>query len=332
MDLRTIIQAHWGIAPTQVQVIQEGLINQSWWVRTSTADYVLQQINTEVFKHPLELQQQLVALSKSIQLDTLVPLQYCKTHLGSALIQAEDKTFRLLKAISPSKTLNEVTVANAQLAAAALLEFHAALGKLTLTNWRPPIDHFLDIDLRMQAYQSAKLSAPLQRLALASEAMSRIEANWAALVDWKTLSDQAERVLIHADPKLSNFLFHPNGKQVRGLIDWDTIQYGTPYYDYGDMIRSFCSYGEDADEKDGLFRADIFEALLTTFAGEQQNLFTAALGVITVQALRFLTDYLNGDVYYKVQDAQHNLRRATNQLELATALQAYWTTTRKRGQ
>ena len=91
-------------------------------------------------------------------------------------------------------------------------------------------------------------------------------------------------------------------------------------------------YGEDADEKDGLFRADIFEALLSTFAGEQQNLFTAALGVITVQALRFLTDYLNGDVYYKVQDAQHNLRRATNQLELATALQAYWTTTRKRGQ
>ena len=206
MDLRTIIQAHWGIAPTQVQVIQEGLINQSWWVRTSTADYVLQQINTEVFKHPLELQQQLVALSKSIQLDTLVPLQYCKTHLGSALIQVEDKTFRLLKAISPSKTLNEVTVANAQLAAAALLEFHDALRRQALTNWRPPIDHFLDIDLRMQAYQSAKLSAPLQRLALASEAMSRIEANWAALVDWKTLSDQAERVLIHADPKLNSQL------------------------------------------------------------------------------------------------------------------------------
>lgn len=332
MDIKKLLHTHWGISSTQIIPITEGLINQTWLVRCASADYILQQINTEVFKQPAVLQEQLVGLSLSIEIKNLVPLQYIQTRVGLSYIENENKVFRLANAITPSLTLTNVTTQNARLAALALLEFHEALKSISALNWTPPIAHFLDVEFRLISFEKAKLLAGSSRKSLASEVVSKLEENWAALLDWKKLSDQAEKVLIHADPKLSNFLFHPNGTQVRALIDWDTIQLGSPFYDYGDMVRSFCSRGEDADPEQPLFRNEIFEVLAQTFAVDEEHLFTAALGVILVQATRFLTDYLQDDIYYKVNDELHNLRRAANQLRLAEELKNYWFTTRKRAQ
>ena len=329
MEIRSLLQTHWGISSTQIIPITEGLINQTWLVRSADADYILQQINTEVFKQPAVLQEQLVGLSLSIEIKNLVPLQYIQTQAGSSYVENENKVFRLVTAITPSLTLTTVTPQNARLAALALLEFHEALKSQSALNWTPPIARFLDVEFRLTSFEKAKTRASLSRKSLALEVISSLEAYWPALLAWKQLSDQAEKVLIHADPKLSNFLFHPNGKQVRALIDWDTIQLGCPYYDYADMIRSFCSYGEDADTQGRQFKEEIFEALADTFAVDEEKLFTAALGVILVQATRFLTDYLQEDLYYKVNDELHNLRRAANQLRLAAELKNYWFTTRK---
>lgn len=329
MEIRSLLQTHWDLAPSQVVPITEGLINQTWLVRSATADFILQEINTTVFQAPNILQAQLVTLSSSIQLPDLVPLQFISTKDGSALLHLEAKVYRLLKAISPSKTLSTVTAQNAQLAAAGLLSFHKALQSVGAANWQAPIAHFLDVDFRLQAYERAKSLAREPRKAKAAALVSTVEANWSALLDWKALSNEAEQVLIHADPKLGNFLFHPNGKQLRALIDWDTIQLGSPYYDYGDMIRSFCSHGEDATEHAQLFKEEIFEVLVAAFEVDEAKLYTAARGVILVQALRFLTDYLEEDRYYKVKDEEHNLRRTANQLRLASALKNYWFTTRR---
>lgn len=329
MDVRSLLQTHWNLSPSQVVPITEGLINQTWLVRTAAADYILQQINTEVFKEPAVLQQQLVDLSASIQLPSLVPLDYCLISKGAALTQVEGKTFRLLKAITPSTTVQTATVQNARLAALALLEFQAALGSVSIEEWKSPIPRFLDVEFRLTSFGKAKSLARESRKEKAAAFVSKLEADWAALLAWKQLSDEVEPVLIHADPKLGNFLFHPNGKQVRALIDWDTIQLGSPYYDYGDMIRSFCSHGEDYAEHAQLFKEEIFEVLVAAFAVDEAKLYTAARGVILVQALRFLTDYLQDDRYYKVKDEEHNLRRAANQLRLASELKDYWLTTRR---
>ena len=332
MDIKKLLQTQWGISAHQIIPITEGLINQTWLVRCASADYILQQINTEVFKQPVVLQQQLVDLSLSIEIQNLVPLQYSQTRAGSSYIAHENKVYRLVKAITPSLTLTAVTTQNARLAALALLEFHKALKSVSALNWTPPIAHFLDVEFRLTSFEKAKALASASRKSLALELVSKLEENWEALLDWKKLFDQEDKVLIHADPKLSNFLFHPNGKQVRALIDWDTIQLGSPYYDYADMIRSFCSRGEDADAQAALFKEEIFEALAETFAVDKEKLFTAALGVILVQATRFLTDFLQEDIYYKVKDELHNLRRASNQLRLAEELKNYWLTTRKQAQ
>jgi hypothetical protein len=79
MDIRSLLQTHWELSPSQVVLITEGLINQTWLVRNTTADFILQEINTAVFQAPFVLQAQLVTLSLSIQLPDLVPLQYIST-------------------------------------------------------------------------------------------------------------------------------------------------------------------------------------------------------------------------------------------------------------
>jgi thiamine kinase-like enzyme len=331
MELRGFIEKHWGIFPTQIQAINEGLINQTWLVRCASTDFILQQINTIVFKDPQTLQGQLQALSEQIKLSNLVPLAYVHTHDQQTFIQTDGKTYRLLRAITPSVTLTKVSADNARLAAKALLEFHTALAEMNPGNWIAPIDHFLDVSYRIEHFEKALKNAESPKLSLAQKQIASLQENEKSLNAWRDLLAKEPKVLIHADPKLSNFLFHPNGKQVRALIDWDTIQLGSPYYDYADMLRSFCSWGEDVDENEMLFRPDVFESLMESIGADQSKLLVAIQGVILVQAMRFLTDFLQNDVYYKVNDDLHNLRRTKNQLRLVSELKAYWLTTRRRG-
>jgi hypothetical protein len=97
------------------------------------------------------------------------------------------------------------------------------------------------------------------------------------------------------------------------------------------MIRSYCSVGEDVNEDQSVFRKEIYEVIQDALGVDPVALWCAATGVIMVQALRFLTDYLENDRYYRVKDQEHNLRRAINQLKMVEELNAYWLTTQKRG-
>lgn len=331
MDLKALVNIEWGLTSTNILPIDNGLINRTWLVRTPTADFILQNVNTIVFKDPGTLQEQLVRVAAQIELPHLVPLHYIPTRKGQQLLMIEGQTFRLARAISPGTTLHIATELNARLAAKALQEFHSALSRLDARNWKAPIADFLDVAKRMASYESAKGAATPERKQKASRAMQDIEANWEMLRNWQHFLENQPKVLIHADPKLSNFLFHPNGKTVRALIDWDTIQLGSPFYDYGDMIRSYCSVGEEVNRDQKIFRKEIYEVIQDALDVDPIALRCAATGVIMVQALRFLTDYLENDRYYKVKDEAHNLRRAMNQLKMVEELNADWLTTQKRG-
>lgn len=329
MDLKALVNIEWGLTSTHILPVDHGLINRTWLVRTPTADYILQNVNTIVFREPQVLQDQIVKLTNSIQLPTLVPLKFLPTKKGLYLLFSEGQTYRLSNAITPSLTLNEVTEENTRLAAKALIEFHVALGLIKINHWKAPIKHFLEVPFRIESYQIAMQNAKLERLVRASRIIDSIQRNWDLIVNWQHFNDNEEKCLIHGDPKLSNFLFHPNKKQVRAIIDWDTIQFGNPYYDYADMVRSYCSLGEDLNSRKSLFRQDIFEALQETFQVDVKKLIVASCGVILIQAIRFLTDFLQNDKYYKIEHDEHNLFRAENQLKLALELKAYGITTHK---
>lgn len=128
----------------------------------------------------------------------------------------------------------------------------------------------------------------------------------------------------HNDTKLNNILFK-DGKCL--VIDLDTVMRGFVMFDFGDMVRTFTSPALE-DEKDLLktqFRVDHFEALSKGYLEvlkhelsviEKESLLLGALNIIYEQVLRFLTDYLKGNVYYKVAYPEHNLIRTRTQLKL----------------
>mgnify|MGYP001812539435 FL=1 len=136
----------------------------------------------------------------------------------------------------------------------------------------------------------------------------------------------------HNDTKISNALFDLEGKGLC-VIDTDTIMPGIVHYDFGDAIRTICNSAAE-DERDlerVYFKKDLYDAYSRGFLEkvgasitdlEKKYLPLGAKTMTFIMALRFLTDYLNGDIYYKTQFEDHNLVRSKNQLKLIESFEA----------
>ena len=118
------------------------------------------------------------------------------------------------------------------------------------------------------------------------------------------------------------------------LVDFDTVMPGYFFSDIGDMIRSMaCSHDENSTAFDKLkIRKSYYEAILDGYLSTMKKYFTdaemkhihyAGLMMIYMQALRFLADYLNGDVYYNIKYPEQNYDRAKNQLLLLQQLEEF---------
>lgn len=137
---------------------------------------------------------------------------------------------------------------------------------------------------------------------------------------------------IHGDPKIDNFLFDENGLAV-GMLDLDTVAMGIVHYDLGDCLRSCCNRaGEEGGAgREVAFDLEICRALLQGYFNEAHGLLTAeqrafifdaVLGITFELGLRFLTDHLGGNSYFRVQQDGENLLRASRQFRLAEAIAA----------
>jgi len=137
----------------------------------------------------------------------------------------------------------------------------------------------------------------------------------------------------HGDPKVDNVMIDDVTGQAVGIIDLDTIKPGLVQYDIGDCLRSGCNpLGEDAEDIDAVyFDMDLCRAILQGYLPLVREFYTAddyaylyaAVRLLTLeQGLRFFTDYLEGNVYYKVKHARHNLTRALVQFKLVESIEA----------
>ncbi len=133
----------------------------------------------------------------------------------------------------------------------------------------------------------------------------------------------------HNDTKLDNILFSADGNTY--VIDLDTVMPSTVLFDYGDMVRTFTSPAAE-DEKDiskVSLRVEHFEALTKGYLDglqgdlqdiEKENLLLGAKTIIYEQVLRFLTDYLQNNPYYKVKYPEHNLVRTRTQIKILDSI------------
>jgi Ser/Thr protein kinase RdoA (MazF antagonist) len=156
---------------------------------------------------------------------------------------------------------------------------------------------------------------------------------WASVLEDALARGELRLRPIHGDPKINNFLIDDQTGQAVSLIDLDTVKPGLVHYDIGDCLRSCCNVlGEETTQFDAVwFDLDLCRAILEGYLSVAAGFLDAqdvaylyeCMRLITFElGLRFFTDYLEGDVYFKVKHRQHNLHRALVQFKLTQSIEA----------
>ncbi len=209
-----------------------------------------------------------------------------------------------------------------------IARFQSMLMGLGMDGIADTIPGFHDLFMRLEQYEESLNNASSERLDEAGQMTGLTSAYVPAMVDLYTASAAMKLPvrLTHNDTKFNNILFGKDGVATC-LIDLDTVMKGYAWFDFGDALRT-CASTAPEDEPDPAkigFRMDIFRAFSEGFLAEAKCYLTAEevsvlhrapAAFAFMQGLRFLTDFLNGDVYYRIRSANHNLVRAVAQYTL----------------
>ena len=342
MDLGAIARSFPACSDGELRItpIAGGLINATYRVEVAgqSQQFILQRINTTVFPNPAA-----VARNHNLVNELLAQADYprqlvrqLKTTTGHDLLLAGPHgAWRLLNFVPGAHTIHKADCpATAFEAAKTLSEFLFYLNQAPGAAPEETLPGFVDFGKRMRDYQVALGAASPARRQQAAAAIHTVNDHSALPDQWLAwqAAGQLPRRIIHGDPKISNVLFDEAN---RGLcvIDLDTVMSSTLLYDFGDMARSYTNNTmEDDAQVASVFDPAMYQAVKQGFSYhlggllapiEAENLDYAAQLVIFIQAVRFLTDYLNGDVYYATHYATQNLDRTQNQLRLLTELRCF---------
>ena len=328
-----------------VKPLGSGLINDTFWVRTNEVDkpdYVLQRINHRIFTDVEMLQRNIELVTGHLRKKLLAEgvvdidrrvLRFVPTFDGKTYHFDGQNYWRVSVYIADTVTVDEVTPQSSYDCGRAFGDFQEQLIDLG-EPLGETIPDFHNMELRISQLRQALVSDIARRVKEVSKELELIETH----ADEMCLAEQLHRQgllpkrICHCDTKVNNMLFDKEGN-VLCIIDLDTVMPAYIFSDYGDFLRTAAnSQPEDSPELDKIaFRWDIFEAFTqgylestTTFLTpvEREHLPFAVALFPMMQAVRFLTDYLNGDTYYKIQYPEHNLVRARNQLRYFQEVEA----------
>ncbi|HEY2580655.1 MAG TPA: aminoglycoside phosphotransferase family protein [Mucilaginibacter sp.] len=312
----------------------DGLINNTWKVTDSKNEdmFILQRINKNVFISPLDIAENLSKVGKYLAQhhpDYLF-VSPLPSVTGDYIIPYTDgEYYRLLPYVKNSVTINTVqTRDEAFEAARQFARFTRLLADFDTAELNYTLVDFHHLSKRFSQFQQALRSASKDRLNIASEAISKAQQlRGIAEMHSKIINEKLIPLrVIHHDTKISNILFDAGHKGLC-VIDLDTAMPGYFISDVGDMMRTYLSPSneEEQDLSKVKIREDFFAAIVEGYLSEMGNILTqtekslfvySGKFMIYMQALRFLTDYLNNDIYYPVSYPKHNLVRAQNQLVL----------------
>ena len=322
--------------------LNSGHINDTFLVKTSgTKNYILQRINHNIFKDVPGLVNNKILISNHIRskygnlseedLNKKV-LSFVKTKKTNFYYHKENGDFwNVMIFIANSITHNIVVDKEIAYEGGKLLgAFLNATSDFESSQLIDVIPNFHDMSFRYKEYESSMQIASKERLEKAinyKKIVSDLKTEMHILQELKEAKVIPVRVT-HNDTKISNSLFDNDNKGICMIdTDTDTVMPGIIHYDFGDAIRTICNTAAE-DEKDLSkveFNLAYYEAYEKGFLEKTKDtlfpisikyLSLGAKTMIFIMALRFLTDYFNNDVYYKVNYPEHNLDRARNQFKL----------------
>lgn len=333
--------------PQSISPLGSGLINDTYIVRTTGTDpdYVLQRINHHIFTDVDALQRNIVAVTRHIRrkfteqgatdIDrkvlTFIPV---KDNPDQTYYFDGTSYWRIMLFIPDADTFDTVNEKYSRHAGEAFGNFQAMLVDIP-DSLVESIPDFHNMEFRLRQFRDA----------IQADAAGRVEANRDIIddllrrADHMCLAEQLHRQdilpkrICHCDTKVNNMMFDRQGR-VLCVIDLDTVMPSYIFSDFGDFLRTAANNGaeDDPDLSRVSFNMDIFRAFTEGYLSsaasfltpvEITNLPYAAALFPYMQAVRFFTDYLNGDTYYKIAYPEHNLVRTRAQIRLLESVEQH---------
>lgn len=320
-----------------VQPYGNGHINDTYLV--TPQKYILQRINTAIFKNPDELmdnisnvtsflREKISAAGGDPDRETLTVIP---TKDGKRFFRMDvNNAFRLYLYVADTKTIEDSkTAEDLYEAGIGFGHFQKLLADYPVENLFETIKDFHHTPKRVEALKEAvskdlagRASSVRKEIAFALE-----NASWTDAVVKGMEEGEIPVRVTHNDTKINNILFDQETGKAVCVIDLDTVMPGSMLYDFGDALRMGGSTGaEDETDLDKVwFNEAAFEAFAKGYLSEMKDSLTGrewellplSVKLMTYECgIRFLTDYLNGDTYFKIHREHHNLDRARNQFKL----------------
>lgn len=347
-ELLNKVVSHFDINGRAVDIkpLGNGLINDTYLVATEgdAPDYVLQRINHAIFTDVDTLMTNIRAVTSHIRakLTTAGETDIDRKVLTFVPVCGEEKYYfhdgenywRMMVFIPGSHTFEAVNPVSSRNAGRVFGHFQAMLVDID-ADLKESIPDFHNMEFRLRQLREAVASDPAGRVAEVRPILDELEKR----ADEMTKAERFHREgklpkrICHCDTKVNNMMFDDEGN-ILCVIDLDTVMPSFIFSDYGDFLRTGANkLAEDDPDIDRVeFDMDIFKAFtegyLSSAKGfltplEVENLPYAAALFPYMQAVRFLTDYINGDNYYKIKYPDHNLVRTRNQFKLLQSVEEH---------
>ncbi len=335
-QLQEKIQARFGWQDAVFMPVNSGLINHTFRVKVGNDQFLFQEINTQVFKDPVAIDDNLRLLNNYLQLyapDYLFTAPV-KNLEGSSLLKLEEHYYRVFKWVEGSLTLDVVqTTEQAFEAAQQFGKFTAILQDFDVSTLQITLPDFHNLSLRFHQFEKALQNGMPERIKESAEEISFLRSKSGIVKKYENFHKHSEtnQRVTHHDTKISNILFNNQQKGIC-VIDLDTVMPGFYISDVGDMIRTYvCPVSEE--EKDLskiIIRKPFLQAIENGYLHqmepflsnwEKDHFYFSGEVLIYMQALRFLSDYLLNDQYYGSKYPGQNLVRTKNQNRLLALLQ-----------
>jgi len=333
MNLEKVLEAfNLNNIKKDISILKGGNINQSFLIFDNDNNgYVVQIINTNVFKDPVSVMNNIDLITSHIKNKGKSTLEFLKTKESKNYYYFDGDYYRISKYIKNSKTVANVSDLDIiKDVGSAYGSFQKDLVDLNLSSLVETIEDFHNTPLRLDSLKKAIETGNKSRYA---EIKEEIEHLLSYEKEVSKIKDALDKKLIpiritHNDTKADNVLFDVLNGKVLCVIDLDTVMPGSLLYDFGDSIRSIASNTKEDEVDLSLvgFNLDKFKSFSTGFLKETNDLLTkseiellpnSVLTMAIELAARFYKDYLDDDKYFNISYPLQNLVRARCILKLS---------------
>jgi Ser/Thr protein kinase RdoA (MazF antagonist) len=331
----------------EVREFGNGNINDTYLIHTDSAEdkyFVLQRINTHVFKQP-----------KLIMQNMRVFTEHMRKRAGSEgyrwemprVLRTRDQQdyhldsrgdfWRAISYVDGAKSHDTIrSVEHAREVGYALGTFQSLISDLPIENLSDTLEGFHITPRYLQQFDHAFSQNGFASSAEVKYCIDFVEQRRAFAHTLEDAREQGKLQLriMHGDPKVNNVMIEESTGRAVSLVDLDTVKPGLIHYDIGDCMRSGCNpLGEETENWEAVhFDPETGAAILEGYLTQARAFLTPAdyeylfdsIRLLTLElGIRFFTDHLAGNVYFKVKHPEHNLQRALVQFKLTESIEAH---------